>query len=115
MAGASAAGHGVGLHMANMSRRTFLKGAGASTLTAPLLAQAPSPPEATGTDAVPAGATVPLRLTINGQAHDLQVRSDQSLADVIRDQAGLTGTKVACGHGSCGACKVLMDGRPDFD
>lgn len=53
-----------------------------------------------------------LRLTINDQLHELDVEPHRALADVIRTDAALTGTKVACGEGTCGSCTVLLDGRP---
>ena len=52
-----------------------------------------------------------LRLTINDQRHELDVEPHRPLADVIRTGAALTGTKVACGEGTCGSCTVLVDGR----
>jgi aerobic-type carbon monoxide dehydrogenase small subunit (CoxS/CutS family) len=53
-----------------------------------------------------------LRLTINDRLHEFEVEPHRSLADVIRTDAALTGTKVACGEGTCGTCTVLVDGRP---
>ena len=53
-----------------------------------------------------------LRLTINDQPHELDVEPHRALAEVIRTDAALTGTKVACGEGTCGTCTVLLDGRP---
>ena len=52
-----------------------------------------------------------LRLTINDQRHELDVEPHRPLAEVIRTAAALTGTKVACGEGTCGSCTVLVDGR----
>jgi aerobic-type carbon monoxide dehydrogenase small subunit (CoxS/CutS family) len=52
-----------------------------------------------------------LRLHINDRPHELEVEPHRSLADVIRTDAALTGTKVACGEGTCGSCTVLVDGR----
>jgi xanthine dehydrogenase YagT iron-sulfur-binding subunit len=50
-------------------------------------------------------------LTINGEAHALEVEPWTSLLDLIRDRLGLTGTKKGCDHGQCGACTVLIGGR----
>jgi xanthine dehydrogenase YagT iron-sulfur-binding subunit len=50
-------------------------------------------------------------IVINGQPHLLDLPPTRSLARALRD-AGLTGTKVACGEGTCGSCTVLLDGRP---
>ncbi len=53
-----------------------------------------------------------IELLINGETCELAVEPNATLADVLRDQMGLTGTKVACGTGECGTCTVLIDGRP---
>ena len=50
-------------------------------------------------------------LRINGQEHALSVDPRTTLLDAIRDHIGLTGTKKGCGHGQCGACTVLSDGK----
>jgi aerobic-type carbon monoxide dehydrogenase small subunit (CoxS/CutS family) len=53
-----------------------------------------------------------LDLTINGATYALDAPVGRSLAQVLREHIGLTGTKVACGEGHCGACTVLLDGEP---
>ncbi len=53
----------------------------------------------------------PIVLNVNGETHELLVRSTETLASVLRGQLLLTGTKEACGVGECGACSVLIDGR----
>ncbi len=50
------------------------------------------------------------RLTINGQAHNVDVEADTPLLWVLRDNVGLTGTKYGCGIAQCGACTVHIDG-----
>ena len=50
-------------------------------------------------------------LLVNGISRRLVVESDESLANVLRDSLGLTGTKIGCGQGQCGACNVIMDGK----
>jgi aerobic-type carbon monoxide dehydrogenase small subunit (CoxS/CutS family) len=52
------------------------------------------------------------RLEINGGEHEVEAPIGRSLAEVLREDLGLTGTKVACGEGHCGACTVLVDGTP---
>ncbi len=52
-----------------------------------------------------------LVLDVNGERYDLDLPAERRLADVLRDDLGLTGTKVACGEGACGACAVMVDGR----
>ena len=51
-------------------------------------------------------------VTINGQSRPLPDDADALLVDVIRDRLSLTGTKLVCGSGVCGACTVLLDGAP---
>src|SRR5256885_7723260 len=51
-------------------------------------------------------------MTINGKSAALPDDGDALLVDVVRDQLGLTGTKLVCGSGVCGACTVLLDGAP---
>ena len=52
------------------------------------------------------------RLTVNGQAHDVDVDPDTPLLWVLRDTLGLMGTKFGCGIAQCGACTVHVDGAP---
>ena len=53
-----------------------------------------------------------IQLTVNGQTHDLIVRPERTLLDVLREELSLTGSKRGCDMGACGACAVLVDGRP---
>ncbi len=53
-----------------------------------------------------------LRLTVNGDRHLLDAAVGTSLATVLRERLGFTGTKVACNEGHCGACTVQVDGVP---
>ncbi len=53
-----------------------------------------------------------MKFLVNGKEHDLVVAPDATLVHLLRDQLGLTGTKVGCGDGQCGACTVLVDRRP---
>ena len=53
-----------------------------------------------------------ITLTINGQAVSATVEARRTLADVIREDCGRTGTHLGCEHGVCGACTVIVDGAP---
>ncbi|HEY3302378.1 MAG TPA: (2Fe-2S)-binding protein [Candidatus Binatia bacterium] len=53
-----------------------------------------------------------IRITLNGRKTDLEVPTHRLLLDLLRDEIGLTGTKEGCGTGDCGACTVLLNGKP---
>lgn len=53
-----------------------------------------------------------VRLRVNGTTHELHVEPRRMLADVLRDELGLTGTHLGCEHGVCGSCTVLIDDEP---
>jgi aerobic carbon-monoxide dehydrogenase small subunit len=53
-----------------------------------------------------------VRLNVNGAARPVRVPARRLLSDALRHDCGLTGTHVGCEHGVCGACTVLLDGRP---
>ena len=57
-------------------------------------------------------STVELSFKLNGRPLTLNVAANQLLVDLLRDDLGLTGTKVGCREGECGACTVLVDGVP---
>ena len=53
-----------------------------------------------------------LVLNVNGVKYELKARATATLAEVLREELGLTGTKIMCNEGECGACTVLINGRP---
>jgi len=55
-----------------------------------------------------------MRLEINGQGHEIGGAENLTLLDVLRDRLELTGTKLVCDRGECGACTVLLDGDPAY-
>jgi carbon-monoxide dehydrogenase small subunit len=56
--------------------------------------------------------TYPLTMTVNQCELTVEVEADELLVDVLRDRLGLTGTKIGCNEGECGACTIIMDGEP---
>ena len=55
---------------------------------------------------------IEITLNVNGITYTLDVRPQRTLVEVLRETLGLTGTKKSCNEGECGACTVLMDGKP---
>lgn len=108
------------------SRRTFLRNLGVSAALASLLSSGAILEERRAKragveplQAQPAGqeelrGTVRIALQVNGKAYQLRVEPRVTLLDALRDELGLTGTKRVCDRGSCGACTVLMDGKPVY-
>lgn len=100
-----------------ISRRGFLRGAGVTAASGLILDQAVAfgseVRKAAGeTESGPGAA--PVTLKINGAAHTISVEPRTTLAQALRDQVGLTGTKVVCDRGSCSACTVWLDKVPSL-
>ena len=102
----------------DISRRQFLEGTGAVLAVASAgpalkvdLSAANPPVTDDGASGVPSTA---IRLVVNGTEHRLDVEDRWTLAELLRDHIGLTGTKIGCDRGECGACTVLLDGKPVY-
>jgi xanthine dehydrogenase YagT iron-sulfur-binding subunit len=99
-----------------LSRRAFLKGAGAAAAMAGIVTpNAATTPQAAHPNGIaerigPGAETIELR--INGQARRVSVEPRVTLLAALRDHLGLTGTKLVCDRGACGACTVHLDGNP---
>src|SRR4029077_18706126 len=93
-----------------ISRRQFLEGTG-TVLT--VAAAAPAL-RAQGPAAPPPPARTTITLTLNGASKTIEVDDRWTLAEALRDHLGLTGTKIGCDRGECGACTVHIDGKPMY-
>ena len=96
----------------NVSRRNFLKSTGVAGVAATVVSPARS--EAQGRPREFGPGDVPVRLTVNGRQVDLRIEPRVTLLDALRMRADLTGNKRGCDRGACGACTMLVDGRPVY-
>ena len=100
---------------ARFSRRSFLKSIGGGALgtavvSTGLIKTDDAAAYVSETVGVGRGKTA-VALKVNGKTYRVQVEHRQTLAEVLRDELGLTGTKIGCDRGECGACTVIIDGR----
>jgi len=95
-----------------ISRRDFLKGGaiGTAALSSGLLLRS----EVEAQSTLPGAKTSRITLKINGAAHTLEADNRWTLLYILRDQLGLTGAKQGCDGGQCGACTVLIEGKPHY-
>jgi aerobic-type carbon monoxide dehydrogenase small subunit (CoxS/CutS family) len=97
------------------SRRGFLKGAGvtaATTVIESANALVRETKDALHADRTLGPDALPVKLHINGHEHAVTIEPRYTLAETLRDNLGLTGTKVVCDRGSCSACTVWIDNSP---
>ena len=98
-----------------LSRRSFLKNIGGGAIGTAVISTGlvkSDPAEAYSPEIV--GTTrrkTAVNLKVNGKNYRVEVEHRETLAEVLRDQLGLTGTKIGCDRGECGACTVIINGR----
>jgi xanthine dehydrogenase YagT iron-sulfur-binding subunit len=105
---------------ATLTRRAFIKGAGAAAAAVVSLGAVASADAAGETDAANSDGVIErlgpdaqtFELNINAKMIQVTAEPRVTLLSVLRDQLGLTGTKLACDRGACGSCTVYLDGRP---
>lgn len=98
-----------------LSRRSFLKGFGGGAIGTAVISTGlvkSDQAEAYTSEAVKgAPGKSAVNLKVNGKSYRVEVEHRYTLAEVLRDQLGLTGTKIGCDRGECGACTVIIAGR----
>ena len=100
----------------DLTRRDFLEGTGAALVVAgvPRIGAADVPGEEMLEQEVAAVPRTAIRVTINGTEQRIEVEDRWTLNELLRDHMALTGSKIGCDRGECGACTVLLDGEPVY-
>ena len=98
--------------MDKISRRRFLRDTGAGVAATTIAANAIEAAEQPVASAAPVATdpTHQIHFTVNGTSQRVAIEDRWSLAEVLRDHLGLTGTKIGCERGECGACTVILNG-----
>ncbi len=100
----------------DLTRRGFLEGSGAALVVAgvPKLGAVEVPAGEVLEQQVPAAPQTAIRVTVNGNEERIEVEDRWTLNELLRDHFALTGSKIGCDRGECGACTVLLDGEPVY-
>jgi xanthine dehydrogenase YagT iron-sulfur-binding subunit len=104
----------VGSRKESLTRRDFLKGASVAVSSGLLITEAPTASSSPGPEAVAGPGPVSISLKVNGKARKLSLEPRVTLLDALRDYLDITGAKKVCDRGVCGACTVILDGKPVY-
>ena len=98
----------------DLSRRDFLRGGATGALTTGLLTSMGPQAEASSHGKVLGPRGVSVKLKINGKLKPVEVEPRTTLLDALRNRLDVTGAKRVCDRGTCGACTVLLNGKPVY-
>ena len=99
--------------MDDVTRRSFLKSSGVVAAATTVRLKTSVAAQGRRSVVAPAPRTT-LTLTVNGHTRRLEVEDRWTLVEVLRDHLQLTGTKIGCDRGECGACTMRLDGKPVY-
>jgi len=113
----SAKDGGPPLEQKGLSRRSFIKGLGTGTLAATTISTgamsvSPKKIQAQPTPQISGPGLTPVTLIVNGATYEISVEPRETLLEVLRNRLDITGPKLVCDRGSCGACTVYLNGLP---
>ena len=96
------------------SRREFLENVGSTAAVASAVPVLGISSVQAQSDTEIAASKTTIQLIVNGDSHSVEVEDRWTLVEVLRDQLDLTGTKIGCDRSECGACTVIMNGKPVY-
>jgi xanthine dehydrogenase YagT iron-sulfur-binding subunit len=98
----------------DLSRREFIGGTGAAIVAVNATTATAQDRDAAEARAIEDVPRTRIEITVNGQRQSVEVEDRWTLVELLRDHLGLTGTRIGCNRGECGACTVLIDDEPVY-